>query len=188
VHGIPSGLLYHADIQPPAIGAAGDQIFAASGWLNMDSGELTKLPRIWPATVSRALVSVNAIGDTGRHDTHSSAHRERQIFETVQHLRWPGGTCAPEKPPVFGMIQRGGEVVVRMRANIPQVTSKSLIHTTRAPGTCLYTDAYDIYSRLEQRGTSRSASVTTQGKTLAMMLVTGCMKCTFIPWKACGLC
>jgi hypothetical protein len=49
-------------------------------WLNMDSRELTKLPLIWPATVSRALVSVDAMGDTGRHDTHSISHRRRQMF------------------------------------------------------------------------------------------------------------
>ena len=41
---------------------------------------------------------------------------------------------------------------MRMLANVPQVTSKPLIQATMAPGTCLYTDAYDIYSRLEQWG------------------------------------
>ena len=50
------------------------------------------------------------------------------------------------------MIQRGGEGVIRMLANVQQVTSKPLIQATMAPGTCLYTDAYDIYSRLEQWG------------------------------------
>jgi hypothetical protein len=31
------------------------------------------------------------------------------------------GTLAKEKPPIFGMIQRGGEVVIRMLANVQQV-------------------------------------------------------------------
>ena len=48
------------------------------------------------------------------------------------------------------MIQRGGDVVVRMLANVQQVTIKPLIQATITPGTCVYTDAYDIYSRLEQ--------------------------------------
>src|SRR5262245_52909980 len=50
------------------------------------------------------------------------------------------------------MIQRGGDVVMRMLANVQQGTSKPLIHATIAPCTWVYTDAYDIYSRLEQWG------------------------------------
>ena len=50
------------------------------------------------------------------------------------------------------MIQRGGEVVIRMLANVQQRTIKPLIQTTIAPSTCMYTNAYDIYSRLEQWG------------------------------------
>lgn len=50
------------------------------------------------------------------------------------------------------MIQRGGAVVIRMLANVQQVTIKPLIQATIAPGTCVYTDEYDIYSRLEQWG------------------------------------
>ena len=50
------------------------------------------------------------------------------------------------------MMQRGGEVVIRMLANVQQVTIKPLIQATIAPGTCVYTDEYGIYSRLEQWG------------------------------------
>ena len=62
------------------------------------------------------------------------------------------GTLATEKPPIFGMIQRGGEVVIRMLENVQQRTIKPLIKATIAPGTCIYTDEYDIYGRLEQWG------------------------------------
>ena len=48
------------------------------------------------------------------------------------------------------MIQRGGEVVIQMLANVQQRTIQPLIQATIAPGTCIYTDEYDIYSRLEQ--------------------------------------
>jgi transposase len=44
----------------------------------------------------------------------------------------------------------GGEVVIRMLANVQQVTIKPLIEATIAPGTCIYTDEYNIYSRLQQ--------------------------------------
>ena len=50
------------------------------------------------------------------------------------------------------MIQRGGDVVIRMLENIQQVTIKPLIQATIAPGTCVNTDEYDSYSRLEQWG------------------------------------
>jgi transposase len=53
----------------------------------------------------------------------------------------PGrGTLEKEKPPVFGMIQRCGEVVIRMLANVRQVTIGPLIKATVAPGTLIYTD------------------------------------------------
>ena len=50
------------------------------------------------------------------------------------------------------MIQRGGDVVLRMLANVQQVTIKPLIEATIAPGSRIYTDEYDIYSRLEPWG------------------------------------
>jgi transposase len=50
------------------------------------------------------------------------------------------------------MIQRGGDVVMRMLENVQQVTIKPLIQATIALGTWVYTDAYDIYSRLAQWG------------------------------------
>ena len=45
-----------------------------------------------------------------------------------------GARSTREKPPIFGMIQRGGDVVIRMLANVQQVTIKPLIQATIAPG------------------------------------------------------
>ncbi len=59
---------------------------------------------------------------------------------------------AKEKPPIFGMLQRGGEVVIRMLENVKQVTIGPLIERTIAKGTLVYTDEYDIYSRLAEWG------------------------------------
>ena len=50
------------------------------------------------------------------------------------------------------MIQRSGEVVIRMLANVQQVTIEPILRATIAIGTVVYTDEYDIYSRLTQWG------------------------------------
>jgi len=62
------------------------------------------------------------------------------------------GTLAKEKPPVFGMIQRGGEVVIQMLENVQQATIEAFIRATVLPGTLVYTDEYAIYGRLEEWG------------------------------------
>ena len=62
------------------------------------------------------------------------------------------GTLAKEKPPVFGMIQRNGEVCIHMLANVKQMTIKPFIEKTIAKGTLIYTDEYNIYHRLESWG------------------------------------
>jgi len=50
------------------------------------------------------------------------------------------------------MIERGGEVVVKMLANVQQKTIKPIIQATVSAGTLIYTDEYDIYARLESWG------------------------------------
>jgi len=62
------------------------------------------------------------------------------------------GTLEKEKPPIFGMIQRCGQVVIQMLANVRQVTIESLIKATVLPGTLIYTDEYGINARLDQWG------------------------------------
>lgn len=50
------------------------------------------------------------------------------------------------------MIQRGGEVVLKMLANVQQKTIEPIIKSTVKDGTQIYTDEYDIYCRLERWG------------------------------------
>jgi len=50
------------------------------------------------------------------------------------------------------MIERGGQVVMRMLANVQQKTIQPIIEGVIASGTMVYTDEYDIYSRLVQWG------------------------------------
>ena len=50
------------------------------------------------------------------------------------------------------MLQRGGAVVIRMLENVKQATIGPLIKQTIAEGSLVYTDEFDIYSRLEEWG------------------------------------
>ena len=59
------------------------------------------------------------------------------------------GTLEKERPPVFGMIQRGGQVVINLLANVKQKTIEPFIQDTIVPGTLVYTDEYSIYARLQ---------------------------------------
>jgi transposase len=50
------------------------------------------------------------------------------------------------------MIQRGGEVVIRMLENVQTMTIEPLIKATIASGSLVYTDEYGIYNALSQWG------------------------------------
>lgn len=62
------------------------------------------------------------------------------------------GTLAEEKPPILGILQRGGQVVIQMLENVQQTTIKPLLEQTIQPGSLIYTDEYNIYCRLTQWG------------------------------------
>ena len=65
----------------------------------------------------------------------------------------PGrGTLEKEKPPILGMIQRGGQVVLKTLANVQQTTIKPIIEAGVAKGALIHTDEYDIYARLPSWG------------------------------------
>ncbi len=50
------------------------------------------------------------------------------------------------------MIQRGGQVVIRMLSNVKQRTIKPIITETIAPGAMVMTDEYDIHAKLPEWG------------------------------------
>ena len=62
------------------------------------------------------------------------------------------GTMEKERPPVFGMIQRGGQVVINLLDNVKQKTIEPFIKDTLDSGSLVYTDEYSIYARLERWG------------------------------------
>lgn len=74
------------------------------------------------------------------------------------------GTLQKEKPPILGLLQRQGEVVIRMLPNVQQATIQPVIVGTVKPESVLYTDAYDIYSSLPEWGYSHKTVNHAQGE------------------------
>jgi transposase len=58
------------------------------------------------------------------------------------------GTLAKEKTPIFGMLPRTVEVMIRLLEDVQQVTMGPLIKQSIAEGSVVYMNEYDIYSRL----------------------------------------
>jgi transposase-like protein len=50
------------------------------------------------------------------------------------------------------MLQRGGQVVINLLANVQHKTIEPLIKATIVPGTHVYTDEYSMYARLPSWG------------------------------------
>ena len=74
------------------------------------------------------------------------------------------GTQATEKLPVLGLIQRGGEVVIRLLENVKQGTIKPVIEARVQVGSLIYTDEYRIYDRLPQWGYGHQSVNHSQGE------------------------
>jgi len=49
-----------------------------------------------------------------------------------------------DKPPILGLIQRGGQMILHMLANVQQATIKPIITAAVAPGTLVHTDEYTV--------------------------------------------
>ena len=65
----------------------------------------------------------------------------------------PGrGTLAKDKPPIRGLIQRGGQVVLHMLANVQQTTIQPIIQAAVTKGSLVHTDEYASYARLPAWG------------------------------------
>ena len=62
------------------------------------------------------------------------------------------------------MLQRGGEVAIRLLENVQQVTIGPLIQTVITAGAQIYTDEYDIYARLADWGFEHSSVCHSHGE------------------------
>ena len=87
------------------------------------------------------------------------------------------GTLEKERPPVFGMMQRGGQVVINLLANVQQKTIEPFIKATIDAGTLVYTDEYSIYARLSRGATTIRASTMDGANSPEMKMATGFVKC-----------
>jgi len=64
------------------------------------------------------------------------------------------GTAEKDKPPIFGMIERGGDVLIKMLENVQQKTIKPIIEKHVQKASLVYSDEYTIYNRLDTWGYS----------------------------------
>lgn len=87
------------------------------------------------------------------HKGNPKAVRAKRRKGRCRRLKKRGrGTLESEKPPVLGMIERGGRVIIRVLENVQQKTIKPIITDLVEQGSLLYTDEYNIYNRLEDWG------------------------------------
>jgi hypothetical protein len=96
------------------------------------------------------------------------------------------GTLDTEKPPIFGMIPRGGDVVIRLLETGHQVTSKPLSQATSAPGPGVYTVHTTARTAWDRGATSLNVSVTVVVHRLGMTTAMAFMTCTSTRGKAFG--
>jgi transposase-like protein len=74
------------------------------------------------------------------------------------------GTSADEKNPVFGLVERGGLVSLRVLPNVKQKTIQPIIEACVEKGATFYTDEYNIYGQVEQWGYSHKVVNHGQGE------------------------
>ncbi len=107
-----------------------------------------------PQVVLSGEVECDEVYVVAGHKGHPKAVQKKQRLGRRRRLKGERGrgTLEKEKPPILGMIQRTGEVVIRMLENVQQTTIDPIIRATICPGSVVYTDEYDIYGRLPEWG------------------------------------
>ena len=107
-----------------------------------------------PQVVLSGEVECDEVYVVAGHKGHPEAVQKKQRLGRRRRLKGERGrgTLEKEKPPILGMIQRTGEVVIRMLENVQQATIDPIIRATIRPGSVVYTDEYDIYGRLPEWG------------------------------------
>jgi hypothetical protein len=95
-----------------------------------------------PEPVLSGEVECDEVYVVAGHKGHPEAVRRTGRRGRRRRLKGARGraTLATEKPPIFGMIQRGGSVVIRRVDNVQQTTIRPLIKTFIAPGTRIHTE------------------------------------------------
>ena len=68
------------------------------------------------------------------------------------------GTAQDDKPPVLGMIQRNGCVIIRMLDNVQRKTIEPIIRKYVKAGSKVFTDEYNIYNWLSSTYTHKTVN------------------------------
>ncbi len=112
------------------------------------SGIVRRRPKVRMVGVVEGDEVYVVAGHKGRPDRiQGRAPRRRRLKGA------PGrGTLAKEKPPIFGLIERGGEVRITMLADVKQKTIRPLMEETLELGVLVNTDEYAIYDALPKWG------------------------------------
>jgi len=101
----------------------------------------------------------------------------------------PGGRWRRRSRRSFGMIQRTGEVVIRMLADGPADDHRPAHQGDNRPGSTVYTDEYDIYHRLTEWGyRHRTVCAMPRASSLGTRTVTGSARYTSTRWRGSGRC
>jgi transposase-like protein len=100
------------------------------------------------------------------------------------------GTLEKEKPPIFGMIERGGQVVIRMLANVQQKTIHPIIEKPKARTSILMSIASTPDFLVSATATKQSVMV--EANTLGTRTATGSARSTStlsegVSWERCIL-
>ena len=75
------------------------------------------------------------------------------------------------------MMQRGGQVVINLMANVKQKTIEPFIKDTIVLGALVYTDEYSIYARLQSWGYDHKSVNHGRGDLPEMKMATAFVKC-----------
>lgn len=112
-----------------------------------------------PEVVLSGVVEFDEVYVVAGHKGHPEVVKKKGRKGRRRRLKSARGrsTLEKEKPPVFGMIQRSGDVVLTVVPNVQQKTIAPIIKSGVARGTMVYTDEYDIYSRLTEWGFKHSS-------------------------------
>lgn len=87
------------------------------------------------------------------------------------------------------MIQRQGQVVIQMLANVKQATIAPLIRAIIQPGTLVFTDQYKISARLVAWGYQHSLRMPCSRRVRPLWRIgTVSMNCMCIRWRVSGPC
>src|SRR3954467_5172946 len=115
------------------------------------------------------------------HKGNPEAVRAKGRDGRRNRLKGGRGTLEKEKPPIFGMIERGGQVVIRMLANVQQATIHPTIEKPKARTSILTSIASTPGFLVSATVTRQSAIVeaNTPGTRTAMASA----RSTSTPWR-----